>query len=240
MSDQTVRYQRTRLQGLDRPPEHLGGGGEGSEERQFLVMRPPGVEADRGSGCAAAKKSPAAAAPYRTHGLPPALRLARGVDGDVRAATAGGAADVLDDIARGRRVQPTSETQSFQAIEPPARFADHDDPRLAQRREHPEQTAQRTVAEHDHRLPGLDPRPLDRQEGAREGFGKGGALGRQRRRQRDDIARDETRWQDDELAVRTVDEQEIVAEIRPAGATRWAIAARRRVRCDHAIALAEP
>src|SRR5712691_12843954 len=146
MSDQTVRYQRTRLQSLDRPPEHLWRVVEGSEERQFLVMRPPGVEADRGSGCAAAKEYHAAAAPYRIHGLFPDLRLARGVDGDVRAAIVGGAADVLDDIARGRRVQPPSETQVFQAIEPPARFADHDDPRLARRRDHPEQTAQRTVA----------------------------------------------------------------------------------------------
>ena len=95
------------------------------------------------------------------------------------------------------------------------------------------------MAEHHHRLAGLDSRSLDCQERARQRLGERGALGRKRGRERDDVARHQPRRQQDELAVGAVDEQEILAEIRAPGATRRTGRAWRRVRRDHAIAFAE-
>jgi hypothetical protein len=69
----------------------------------------------------------------------------------------------------------------LEPVESPARLADHDDTRPARGRQHPEETAERTVAEHDDGLPRLDSGPLDRQDRARPGgLGECGPLGGQR------------------------------------------------------------
>src|SRR5437660_6836745 len=73
MRDQTVGYQGARRQHLHCPADHLRRVVEGAEQGQLLVVRPPRVETDRGTGRAAAEEQHAAAASNRVYGLLPHL-----------------------------------------------------------------------------------------------------------------------------------------------------------------------
>ena len=131
MRDQAVGRQGARRQDLHRPADRLGRVVEGAEQGQLLVVRPPGVETDRGTGRAAAEEQHAAAASDRVHGLLPHLGPTGRIDGDLGATTVGDVANRLHDVAGARRVEPAGEAEALQAIEAPAGLADHDDPRLA-------------------------------------------------------------------------------------------------------------
>src|SRR2546427_4773931 len=61
MRDEVVRYQRAGLHQVHGPPDQLGRVVERAEQRELLVMRPPGIQADRGSGCTATEEYHAAA-----------------------------------------------------------------------------------------------------------------------------------------------------------------------------------
>jgi hypothetical protein len=124
-----------------------------------------------------------------------------------------------------------------QPIQPPALLADHDHPRLPGGGDHRQQAPERPVTEDHHRLPGFDARPLDATQRARQRLGERRARGR-RTVEAHQVDLDQARRERDELAVGAVDEQQVLAEVRPAGPAERAGPARRGVGADRAVALA--
>src|SRR5438034_2459529 len=152
MRDEVVRYQRAGLHQVHGPPDQLGRVVERAEQRELLVMRPPGIQADRGSGCTATEEYHAAAPASDVDRLLPHLGTARRVDRDVGARAAGGGADQSHDVLGLRRVEALADSEPPYPREPPAGLPDHDDAGLPRRRHHPEEAAERARAEDDHGL----------------------------------------------------------------------------------------
>ena len=239
MRDEVVRYQHAGLHQVHGSPDELGRVVERAEQRQLLVMRPTRVQTDRGSGRAAAEEYHVAAPARRVDRLLPHLGPARRVDRDVRARAAGGGADGCHDVVGLRRVEAFADPEPSHPCEPPAGLSDQDDTGLARGRHHPEETAERTRAEDDDGLARLHPRPLDAEERTRHRLGERRARGREPGPEPHDVLRHEPWGKRDELTVRAVNEQEVVAQVRAARQARAARAARCRVRGDDAVALAD-
>src|SRR5207249_2024498 len=127
MRDEVVRYQRAGLHQVHGPPDQLGRVVERAEQRELLVMRPPGIQADRGSGCTATEEYHAAAPARDVDRLLPHLGTARRVDRDVGARAAGGGADQSHDVVGLRRVEALADSEPPYPREPPAGLPDHDD-----------------------------------------------------------------------------------------------------------------
>src|SRR5262249_28217351 len=141
-----------RFDGL---PDELGRVVERADERELLVMGPACVHLHRSPGRAASKEYHASSAAHGGDGLFPHLRTTRGVDRDLWSTPVGERSQVRDDVRGGRRIDALADAERADAIEPPAGLADEDDATLARRGHQSEQAAERSVAEHGHRLPGL-------------------------------------------------------------------------------------
>src|SRR5256885_414420 len=141
--------------------------------------------------------------------------------------------------SRIRWVIKPSGTSTPHSLEPPPGLADEQHARLPGGRAEPEQAAERPRAEDHDRLAGLDPRALDAEERAGERLGERGARRGERALEGDHVLRDQARRQRDELAVRPVDEEQVLAEVRPSREAEAAVAARRRIRGHDPVALRE-
>ena len=238
VGDQRVRHQGLGLQELDGLADQLRGVVESPHQRQLLIVRASRIHLDRRSGGATAEEDDGAAP---TDGLQrplPDFRAPGGIHHHVRAASARARAQRGGEVARLARVQRLRDAGRAHPLEPPATLAHQQHPRLALGGGQREEAAERTMAEHGHRHSRLHAPALDPVQRAGQRLREGGAPRRQGGADAHEVLVHEPRRQGEVLAVGAVDEEEILAEIRPPRAAGRAAAAGRGVGGHQPVPLA--